>query len=103
MSMEATSGKNPINHIGKIYNLLSTQIASDCVAKVEGIDEMYIRLLSQIGQPIDRPLVASVQVLPCKGYELASMKGEIEGIIDDHLANVTSITEKVIRGQLKTF
>ena len=27
MSMEATSGKNPINHIGKIYNLLSTQIA----------------------------------------------------------------------------
>ena len=64
MSMEATSGKNPINHIGKIYNLLSTQIATDCVAQVEGIEEMYIRLLSQIGQPIDRPLVASVQVLP---------------------------------------
>ena len=29
MSMEATSGKNPINHIGKIYNLLSTQIAQE--------------------------------------------------------------------------
>ena len=103
MSMEATSGKNPINHIGKIYNLLSTQMAKDCVAEVEGIDEMYIRLLSQIGQPIDRPLVASVQVLPCEGYKLAKMKGEIEGIIDDRLKNVTSITEKVIRGQLKTF
>ncbi|OPY37925.1 MAG: S-adenosylmethionine synthase [Methanoregula sp. PtaU1.Bin051] len=103
MSMEATSGKNPINHIGKIYNLLSTQIANDCVAKVEGIDEMYIRLLSQIGQPIDRPLVASVQVLPCPGYKLSKMKGDIEVIVDDHLANVTSITEKVIRGQLKTF
>jgi S-adenosylmethionine synthetase len=103
MSMEATSGKNPINHIGKIYNLLSTQMARDCVAEVEGIDEMYIRLLSQIGQPIDRPLVASVQVLPRPGYKLAKIKGEIEGIIDNHLANVTSVTEKVIRGQLKTF
>jgi len=103
MSMEATSGKNPINHIGKIYNLLSTRMAQDCLEKIDGIDEMYIRLLSQIGQPIDRPLVASVQVLPCKGYTLAKMKGEIEGIIDDHLAHVTSITEKVIRGQLKTF
>ena len=103
MSMEAPSGKNPINHIGKIYNLLSTQIAQDCVKKVDGIDEMYIRLLSQIGQPIDRPLVASIQVLPNEGYKLSKIKAEIEGIVDDHLANVTSITEKVIRGQLKTF
>ena len=59
MSMEATSGKNPINHIGKIYNILSTQLANECVAKVEGIEEIYIRLLSQIGTPIDYPLVAS--------------------------------------------
>jgi S-adenosylmethionine synthetase len=103
MSMEATSGKNPINHIGKIYNLLSTQVANDCVAKVDGIDEMYVRLLSQIGKPIDRPLVASVQVLPKPGVRMQAIKGEIEGIVDDWLENVTAITEKVIRGELKTF
>ena len=103
MSMEATSGKNPINHVGKIYNLLSTQIATDCVQKVEGIEEMYVRLLSQIGQPIDRPLVASVQVLPASGVKMQKIKGEIEGIVDHWLENVTGITEKVIRGELKTF
>ncbi len=103
MSMEATSGKNPINHIGKIYNLLSTQIANDCIAQVEGIDEMYVRLLSQIGQPIDRPLVASVQVLPQPGVKMQKIKGEIEGIVDTWLENVTDITEKVICGELKTF
>ena len=32
--------------------------------EVDGIEEIYIRLLSQIGKPIDHPLVASVQVLP---------------------------------------
>lgn len=103
MSMEATSGKNPINHIGKIYNLLSTQMANDCVAKIDGIEEMYIRLLSQIGKPIDLPLMASVQVLPKSGVSMQKIKGEVEGIVDDWLENVTSITEKVICGELKTF
>ena len=103
MSMEATSGKNPINHIGKIYNLLSTQIAQESVKKVDGIEEMYVRLLSQIGKPIDLPLVASVQVLPRKGVTLQEINSEINGIVDDNLAHVTSITEKVIRGELKTF
>ena len=103
MSMEATSGKNPINHIGKIYNLLSTQVAQECVKKVDGIEEMYVRLLSQIGKPIDQPLVASIQVLPVCGVKLKDLNEEIYGIVDDNLANVTSITEKVIAGKLKTF
>jgi S-adenosylmethionine synthetase len=103
MSMEATSGKNPINHIGKIYNLLSTQMANDCVAKIDGIEEMYIRLLSQIGKPIDLPLMASAQVLPKSGVSMQKIKGDVEGIVDDWLENVTSITEKVICGELKTF
>jgi len=103
MSMEATSGKNPINHIGKIYNLLSTELAKECVKRVAGIDECYIRLLSQIGQPIDRPLVASAQILPKEGVDFESINEEIEGIIDEALERVTCITEKVISGELKTF
>jgi len=103
MSMEATSGKNPINHIGKIYNLLSTQIARECVTKVDGIEEMYVRLLSQIGKPIDQPLVASIQVLPKAGIKLKDINADILEIVDFKLANVTEITEKVIEGKLKTF
>jgi S-adenosylmethionine synthetase len=103
MSMEATSGKNPINHIGKIYNLLSTQISRECVTKVDGIEEMYVRLLSQIGKPIDLPLVASIQVLPKHGVSLKEINADVLEIVDDQLANVTSITEKVIEGKLRTF
>jgi S-adenosylmethionine synthetase len=103
MSMEATSGKNPINHIGKIYNILSTQLARECVGKVDGIEEIYIRLLSQIGMPIDLPLVASVQVLPKQGYELHAITRDIDAIVNDGLANVTCVTEKVINGEIRTF
>ncbi len=103
MSMEATSGKNPINHIGKIYNLLSTELAGDCVREVAGIEECYVRLLSQIGAPIDHPLVASIQILPKPGADVIRCSREIEGIVDDGLAGVTCISDRVIRGELKTF
>ncbi len=103
MSMEATSGKNPINHIGKIYNILSTQMAEACVRDVEGIEECYIRLLSQIGTPIDHPLVASVQVLPRAGAEFGRMQRQIEEVMDAQLSDITCVTEKVIRGELATF
>ena len=103
MSMEATSGKNPINHIGKIYNLLATELAQQCVKEVEGIDELYVRLLSQIGMPIDEPLVGSVQYVLNDSADMARIEKDVFAIIDDGLANVTSITERVIKGELKTF
>ncbi|MDD1675739.1 MAG: methionine adenosyltransferase [Methanomicrobiales archaeon] len=103
MSMEATSGKNPINHIGKIYNLLATQVARECVAKVDGIEEIYLRFLSQIGQPIDYPLVASAQVLPKPGTRVDVINRDVEEVIETSLENISSITLKVINGELKTF
>jgi len=103
MSMEATSGKNPINHIGKIYNLLSTRVAQECVAKVEGIEEIYLRILSQIGNPIDQPLVASAQIIPKNGANFRNISREVESLVDSSLEGITCITEKVISGELKTF
>ncbi|AHF99333.1 S-adenosylmethionine synthetase [Halostagnicola larsenii XH-48] len=103
MSMEATSGKNPVNHIGKIYNLLSTDIAERVVEDVDGIRDLRVRLLSQIGRPIDQPHVADVHVVTEDGVVLSDVEEEIEAIVDDGLANVTDITRRVIDGELSTF
>jgi S-adenosylmethionine synthetase len=103
MSMEATSGKNPVNHIGKIYNLLSTDIAETVVEEVGGIREIRIRLLSQIGQPIDNPHVADASLVTADGVAVGDIEDEVAEIIDRELANVTSITKRVIDGELTTF
>ena len=103
MSMEATSGKNPVNHIGKIYNLLSTQIAQSVVDEVDGIREIRIRLLSQIGEPIDDPHVADASLVTAEGVSVADIEDEVTRIVDRELANVTGITERVIAGDLRTF
>ncbi|XVH31218.1 methionine adenosyltransferase [Haloferacaceae archaeon DSL9] len=103
MSMEATSGKNPVNHIGKIYNLLSTQIAESVVDEVDGIRDLQVRLLSQIGRPIDEPHVADAQVVTEDGVSLVEIEADIREIVDRELADVTEITRNVIEGDISTF
>ena len=103
MSMEATSGKNPVNHIGKIYNLLSTQIAQAVHEDVDGVREVRVRLLSQIGQPIDNPHVADASIVTEEGVRVGDIEAEVEAIVDRELANVTDITKRVIDGELRTF
>ena len=103
MSMEATSGKNPVNHIGKIYNLLSTDIAEAVVEEVDGIRDLQVRLLSQIGRPIDEPHVADAQVITEDGVAVSDIEAEAVEIVDDRLANVTDVTRRVIEGDLSTF
>ncbi|MFC7133974.1 MULTISPECIES: methionine adenosyltransferase [Salinibaculum] len=103
MSMEATSGKNPVNHIGKIYNLLSTEIAESVVDEVDGIRQLQVRLLSQIGKPIDQPHVADAEVVTESGVTITDIQSSIEDAMDDELANVTGITRRVIEDELATF
>ncbi|GAB7008814.1 methionine adenosyltransferase [Halorubrum trueperi] len=103
MSMEATSGKNPVNHIGKIYNLLSTRIAESVTDEVDGIRDLQVRLLSQIGRPIDEPHVADAQLVTVEGVELDDIEDEVVSIVDDELADVTDVTRSVIDGDVSTF
>jgi S-adenosylmethionine synthetase len=103
MSLEATSGKNPVNHIGKIYNLLSTEIAASVADEVDGVRQLHVRLLSQIGQPIDYPHVADISVATEEGVALADVRDDIETLVDAELAGVTDITRRVINGELSTF
>jgi S-adenosylmethionine synthetase len=103
MSMEATSGKNPVNHIGKIYNLLSTRIAEAVVDEVPGIRDFRVRLLSQIGRPIDEPHVADAFVVTDDDVALSDIEPDVEAIVDRELAAVTDVTRDVIAGDLRTF
>ncbi len=96
MSMEATAGKNPVNHVGKIYNLLSNKIANEIAE--EGAKQVYVRIMSQIGKPIDQPLLASVQVIGDR-----SMEQRAKEITDHWLENVTDITQMCLNGKIPTF
>ena len=103
MSLEATCGKNPINHVGKIYNLLSTEAARQIAAEVQGIDEVYIKILSQIGKPIDEPHIASIQIVPKDGVDMKSLDAGATEILDQWLANIPKLQQMLFRGEISTY
>jgi S-adenosylmethionine synthetase len=100
---EAAAGKNPVSHVGKIYNLLSHEIAERIILEVEGLREVTVYLCSQIGHPIDQPLVAAAQVILCAGAEMADVRGPVYEVIDRELAGIRRFTERLIQGELKVW
>jgi S-adenosylmethionine synthetase len=103
ISMEGASGKNPVNHTGKIYNLLANKIANEVVENVDGVQEVSIKLLSEIGQRIDDPKVATAQILSKSAVNREAMETKVKRITDEWLSNIADITEMVIRGELRVF
>jgi len=103
MSMEAAGGKNPVSHVGKIYNILANLIARDIAEEVEGVQEVYVRILSQIGKPIDEPLVASIQAIPKPGYKVEQFERQTYEIADEWLANITKIQKMILEDKINVF
>ncbi len=100
ISMEATAGKNPVNHVGKIYNVVARRIAERIYNSIDGFREVYVELLSQIGKPIDKPLIASIKVLPLDNDGVSSNAvNEAIAIADEELENITEITRYILEGK----
>ncbi len=100
MSTEAAAGKNPVSHVGKIYTLLAHRLAAEIYAHVPGLREVYVWLCSQIGQPIDRPLIASAQLILQPGVGLAEVEPNVKAMIEQELAMMDSFTSRLTRGEL---
>lgn len=95
MSLEATAGKNPVSHVGKIYNVLAKIMAERIYNEVKGIREVYVKILSQIGRPINDPLVANVKVLPEERLT-NDMAHEIQSIVNEYLEKIRDVTKLIL-------
>jgi S-adenosylmethionine synthetase len=99
MGTEAAAGKNPVSHVGKIYNVLAHRMAKEICENVEGIKETYVLLLNRIGSPIDQPMMASAQLLLDHGKRIRDAAKEVEGIIERELHAIYTICSELIQGR----
>lgn len=54
MTLEACAGKNPVTHVGKLYNVAASRLAAAIVAEIDAVTGAECVLVSQIGEPVDR-------------------------------------------------
>jgi S-adenosylmethionine synthetase len=102
-SLEAACGKNPISHVGKIYNVLAMLAAREIVARVPTVKDATVYILSQIGAPLDQPLVANAMVRPVSGNLTPSIQADVTSVLDEQLARVETIRERILNRELTLF
>ncbi len=93
MTMEATAGKNPVSHVGKLYNIIANKAAED-IARLDGVEEAYVYLVSRIGAPLDEPQIKAASV-----YGKVDEK-KIGETIDYWLGEIPHVTEDFVKGKL---
>lgn len=99
MGTEAAAGKNPVSHVGKIYTVLAHRMAHEIYERIDGVKEVYVWLLSQIGTPIDRPKAIYVKVVPKpRAHDEAIRKG-ISVVVDEYLSGISAFTAELSRGE----
>ncbi len=98
MGTEAAAGKNPVSHVGKIYTILTHLVAQKVYEEVEGIREVYIWMVSQIGKPIDQPVTAA-QITLAKGARRATAERKVREILDRELTGINVFCRDLIAGK----
>ncbi|MBI2200913.1 MAG: S-adenosylmethionine synthetase, partial [Armatimonadetes bacterium] len=85
-------------HVGKIYTVMTHQVASRIYQEVRGIREVYVWMLSQIGAPIDQPKVAAAQIILEKRARQSVATRKVREILERELANINTLTRQLVEG-----
>ena len=97
---EAAAGKNPVSHVGKIYNVLTYRIAQHVYDQVPQVEEVYIWLLSKIGTSIDHPAIAAAQVVMKDNNSIETIRKEIGEVLDYELENIDKFCMELAQGKI---
>ncbi|MHA1681571.1 MAG: methionine adenosyltransferase [Promethearchaeota archaeon] len=103
-TLEAAAGKNPINHVGKIYSLMANDIARKVVDQSGGdAIEVYVRLLSQIGHPINEPWLGDIEIITADNANFSSLEKLALGIAQETLDNWMEMRKRTIAGEVRVW
>lgn len=101
MSTEAAAGKNPVNHVGKLYNVMAGRIAAAIVERIPGVAAADCVLVSEIGRLVTDPAVIDVAISSQAAPEEG--RSAIEQIVDQHTSCVSDLTEALVQGRITVF
>jgi S-adenosylmethionine synthetase len=99
MGTEAAAGKNPVSHVGKIYNIFAHLAAKKIYESIDGLKEVYVMLLNRIGGRVDEPMMASVRVLPEEGSEIEEIRQQAVTILAGELAGLENFLRDLAAGR----
>lgn len=103
MSLEALSGKNPVSHVGKLYNVVARDVAKRIIREIEEVEEAYVYLVSEIGSPITEPQLSLIKLRSKNNQIKPSIKEKAQYILKEELEKMPSLYKDFIERKLSLY
>ncbi len=98
MTLEAVSGKNPVSHVGKLYNLVAARIASSIFSEVGGVEDAACVIVSEIGRRVDDPAIVDVRLATAR--EVRSVEAMVGDIARTQLEQLPALRDELLSERL---
>jgi len=96
MTIESVAGKNPITHVGKLYNFAAGLIADRVVRSLPEVENAECRLVSAIGCPIDQPEIVEVRIIANPDEAQSGLAREVENLVREELREVPNYSSQLL-------
>jgi len=103
MSLEAAAGKNPVSHVGKIYNVLARDIAEAIVAAIPEIESAQCLMVSRIGAPVTLPALVQIKIATREGVPVTDLQKRIDALVGDRIARIPELVNGFVAGSISVF
>lgn len=100
MSLEAYAGKNPVSHVGKIYNVLALVTAKQIVAQNSDVSECSVLYSSKIGDYVDKPRNVCVTIRLKENGNDRRVRKSVREIVIEELNSISDLTAELIERDL---
>ncbi|HEX3786096.1 MAG TPA: methionine adenosyltransferase [Pseudonocardiaceae bacterium] len=94
MNLEGANGKNPVYHVGKLYNVAAQRIAQRLHEQFGGLVEVH--LVSATGQPLGEPWQTVVRL---SSPDVA--EADVRTVVNAALTNFPALTREIVYGDLR--
>ncbi len=99
MSLQAAAGKNPVSHVGKIYNVLARDIATRILQAAAA--ECYV--VSEIGKLVETPALTHVRLATHDGSPADRLESAIGDVVTRQIRGIPDLVDRSVVGTIPLF
>jgi S-adenosylmethionine synthetase len=100
MTIESVAGKNPVSHVGKLYNVLAKQISSSITTDVPQVSDVECVLVSEIGRIISDPRVVDVRLGIDADDAADAVTKQVSDLVRFELDHLADLRDAILDGRV---
>ncbi len=101
MTLESVAGKNPVTHVGKLYNIVAGLASQRIVEELSHVRAAECRLVSRIGRPVEEPQLVEVRLWGPSGARAEPTSAAATEIVRDELRKLPALATSLVEGALR--